>query len=152
MVWWGVPSGGYTYSYLQERGGTGVRVYQGDMLQIVKPLNTTLFNGQKWVFQHDSAPAHKGKTTQEGLQRNLLAFTSAETWPSGSADLNHLDCKLWAVLEDMAFRNRHNSLDSLRRFIVKTEAEILLETVRAAIAEWPEHLKACVEAEGSHFE
>ena len=30
--------------------------------------------------------------------------------------------------------------------------EIPLETVRGAIAEWPEHLKACVEAEGGHFE
>ena len=27
-----------------------------------------------------------------------------------------------------------------------------LETVHAAIAEWPERLKACVKAEGSHFE
>jgi len=27
-----------------------------------------------------------------------------------------------------------------------------LETVRAAIAEWPESLKACVEAEGGQFE
>jgi len=27
-----------------------------------------------------------------------------------------------------------------------------LETVRAAIAEWPECLKACVEAQGGHFE
>jgi len=62
-------------------------VYKEDVLQIVKPLNMTLFNGQKWVFQHDSAPAHKAKTTQEGLQRNLLAFTGAETWPSRSADL-----------------------------------------------------------------
>jgi hypothetical protein len=32
---------------------------------VVKPLNTTLFNGQKWVFQQDSAPAHKAKMTQE---------------------------------------------------------------------------------------
>jgi len=27
-----------------------------------------------------------------------------------------------------------------------------LEMVRAVIAEWPEHLKACVEAEGGHFD
>jgi hypothetical protein len=31
---------------------------------------------------------------------------------------------------------------------VKTAAEIPLEKVRAATAEWPEHLKACIEAEG----
>jgi hypothetical protein len=27
-----------------------------------------------------------------------------------------------------------------------------MEMARAAIAEWPEHLKACIKAEGSHFE
>ena len=30
--------------------------------------------------------------------------------------------------------------------------EISLETVRAAIAEWPKRLKACAEAEGGNFE
>jgi hypothetical protein len=35
---------------------------------------------------------------------------------------------------------------------VKAAAEIPLEMVHAAIAEWPEHLKAYVEAEGVHFE
>jgi len=30
--------------------------------------------------------------------------------------------------------------------------EIPMEMKRAAIAEWPERLKACVEAEGCHFE
>jgi len=34
----------------------------------------------------------------------------------------------------------------------KAAAEIPLETVRAAIAEWPERLKACVGAKGDHFE
>jgi hypothetical protein len=46
---------------------------------------------------------------------------------------------------------RHSSLGSLKRFLVKTAAEIPWETVCAATAEWPEHLKACVEAEGGHF-
>ena len=35
---------------------------------------------------------------------------------------------------------------------MKAAAEIPQETVRAAIAKWPARLKACVEAEGSHFE
>jgi len=35
---------------------------------------------------------------------------------------------------------------------MKATADIRLETVRAAIAEWPERLKACVGAEGGHFE
>ena len=72
---------------------TGARVYQEDVLQDVKPLNMTLFNGQKWVFQQDSAPAHRAKTNQEWMRRNVLAFISAEDWPLGSPDLNPLDYK-----------------------------------------------------------
>jgi hypothetical protein len=40
----------------------------------------------------------------------------------------------------------------MKRSLMKAAAEIPLETVRAAIAEWPERLKACVEAEDGHFE
>jgi hypothetical protein len=104
---------------------TGARVCQEDVLQgDVKPFNTTLFNGQKCVFQQDSAPVPKAKTTQEWLRRHVPAFISAEDWPSGSPDLNSLDYKLWAVLEDMVCRKRHNNLDSLKRSLVKAAAEI----------------------------
>jgi hypothetical protein len=60
--------------------------------------------------------------------------------------------KLWAVLEDMACQKCHSNLDSLKRSLVKAATEIPLETVRAAKADLPERLKACVEEEGSHFE
>jgi hypothetical protein len=63
-----------------------------------------------------------------------------------------LDYKLWAVLEDMACQKRHSNLDSLKRSLVKAAVEIPLETVRALIAEWLERLKACVGAQGGHFE
>jgi hypothetical protein len=62
----------------------------------------TLFSGQKWVFQQDSVPAQKAKTTQEWLRRKLLAFISAENWLSWCADLKLLDNKLWAILDYMA--------------------------------------------------
>jgi hypothetical protein len=149
----GCPSGGDTSSFLQERCENRCpSLSRGCATRDVKPLITTLFNGQKCVSQQDSAPAHKAKTSQEWLRRYVLAFISAEDWPSGSPDLNPLDYKLWAVLEDMACRKRHNNLDSLKRFLVKVATEIPLETVRAAIAEWPECLKACVEAESGHFQ
>jgi hypothetical protein len=86
------------------------------------------------------------RKTQEWLQRNLLGFISTENWLLGSADLKTLDNKLWAVLEDVACRKHHSSLDSLRRSLVKAAAEIPLESECAATAERPECLKACVEA------
>jgi len=94
----------------------------------------------------------KAKTIQQWLRRNIPAFISAEDWPLGRPDLNSRDYKLWVVLEDMACQKRHNNLDNLKRSLVKAAAEIPLETVRAAITEWLERLKACVEAESGHFE
>jgi hypothetical protein len=101
-----------------------MRVYQEDVLKVVvKHLNMTLFTGQEWVIQPDSAAAHKPKTTQEWLQWNLLAFIfiSAENWPLGSADLKPLDNKLWVVLEDMVCQKHHN-LESLKRSLMKAAA------------------------------
>ena len=87
-------------SFFQETGETCVRVYHEDVLQgVVKHLNMNLFSGQG-VFQQDSVPAQKAKTTQKWLRTNLLAFISAENWLLRSADLKPLDNKLWAVLED----------------------------------------------------
>jgi len=150
MVWWGVSHHGVTPLHFYEKGvKTGAQVYQKDVLQgVVKQLNTTVFNGQKWDFQQDSAPAHKTEMTQEWLLRNVPDFISDQDWPSGSSGLNPLDYKL----EDMACRKHHTNLDCLKRSLVKAAAEIPLETVRAGIAEWPECLKACVGAEGDHFE
>jgi len=149
----GVPSGSDTSLFLRENGETGAWVYKEDMLQgVVNPLNTTLFNGQEWVFQQDSAPAHKAKMTQEWLQRNLLNLIIAKNWSSGNPDLNPLDCKLWAVLMDRACQKHHNNLESLKKSHVKAAAEILLETVHVVAAEWLECLKACIEAGGGHFE
>lgn len=69
MVWWGVSYNGVTDLYFCEKGvKTAARNYQRNILEaVVKPLTKTLFKNQLWVFQQDSAPAHKAKTTQAWL-------------------------------------------------------------------------------------
>ena len=77
--------------------------------QLVQPLNQTKFHNRSWVFQQDSAPAHKAKTTQNSglkiMYPNLLVVIRMSVSP----DLNLLDYKLWSVLEGMVCtRQRHN--------------------------------------------
>ena len=89
-----------------------------DMLQgVVKPLNTTVFNGQQWVFP-------------QGVQ-------TSTPWTVNCGQ---------HVLKNKAYQKHHNNLDSLKRSLVKAETEIPLETVSAATAEWPECSKSCIEA------
>jgi hypothetical protein len=54
----------------------------------------TFFTGQEWVFQQDSVPALKAKTTRKWLGRKPLALISPKNWLSRSADLKTLDNKL----------------------------------------------------------
>jgi len=96
----------------------------------------------------NSAPAHNTKINQDWLWRYIPVFIRAKDWPSGSPDLNPLEYKLWAVLEDKSCQKHHNTLDSLKRSLMIEAAGIPVEMVRAAIAEWLERLKA----QGGHFE
>lgn len=154
MVWWGVSHHGVTSLHFCEKGvKTGAKVYQKDVLEgVVKGLTNTLFNGRRWIFQQDSAPAHKAKTTQEWLRVNIPGFIAAEDWPSGSPDLNPLDYALWSELENMACKTHHRNLGSLKTALTRAASSISMEIVRAAIAQWPHRLKACVKAKGGHFE
>lgn len=154
MVWWGVSWEGVTTLHFCDQGvKMKAKTYQEDVLEnVVLPLNDTLFAGKHWIFQQDSAPAHKAKSTQAWLRKNLPEFITAEQWPSGSPDLNPLDYKLWSDLEDMACRVRHPNIESLKRSLENAVANFPMEKVRAAIDEWPGRLKACVRAKGGHFE
>lgn len=154
MVWWGVSYEGVTNIHFCEKGvKTSALVYQNTVLDsIVKPLNTTLFKNKEWSFQQDSAPGHKAKTTQKWLQDNVRDFIKAEDWPSGSPDLNPLDYKLWSVLEGMVCSKRHPNLESLKKSLTKAVANFPMDVVRTAIDDWPVRLRACVKANGGHFE
>ena len=108
-----------------------VRNGSSSRTQLLSTRPRWLRSGWRGTFQHLSVP----RIGSQGIQTP-----------------NPLDYKLWAVLEEMACRKNHNNMDSLKRSLVKAAAEILLKTVRAVIAEWPERLRACTMAEGSHFE
>jgi hypothetical protein len=71
-------------------------VYQEAVLQgVVKHLNVTVFSGQERVFQQDSVPAQKAKTTQKWLRRNLQAFINAENWLVQTSELWTINCGLF---------------------------------------------------------
>ena len=154
MVWWGVSYEGVTQLHFCQQGvKVKAKNYQSDILEpVVKPLSHTLFHNKDWVFQQDSAPSHKAKTTQAWLRENVPAFIPVNEWPSSSPDLNPLDYSLWTELELRACRKSHPNLESLKRALVREAKLIPLEKIRAAIDDWPNRLRACIKNKGGHFE
>ena len=52
-------------------------------------------SGEFFIFQQDSAPAHRAHETVASLRRETPAFITPSLWPPNSPDLNPVDYKIW---------------------------------------------------------
>ena len=67
------------------------KVYLDVLKSVVIPWCNQVAGGRSWVWQQDSAPAHKSKETQAWLQKECDHFVPFPHWPPSSPDLNPLD-------------------------------------------------------------
>ncbi|XGW33702.1 hypothetical protein V3C99_017823, partial [Haemonchus contortus] len=112
------------------------------------PRTQCHFGSRPFVFQQDSAPAHRAKVTQQWCRDTLPGFISAQEWPSNSPDLNPMDYSVWSLLESKACSMQHHTIDSLKRDLLRAWEEIPLEYLRATVDDFPSRLRACVRARG----
>ena len=120
MVWAGVSFLGKTELIFVENGiKINANNYVTDILQAVVLLWTQqTYPNQNWIFQQDSAPAHRTRTTQEFCKNKFPAFWSPQQWPPYSPDLNQLDYAIWGILEAKICSKPHKSVGSLKRDLV----------------------------------
>ena len=56
-------------------------------------------SGNNFIFQQDSAPAHRARDTIARLRRETPGFISPDQWLPNSPDMNPVDYKIWAVMQ-----------------------------------------------------
>jgi len=66
-----------------------------------------------FIFQQNSAPAHRAKETVDLLSTETLAFILQTLWPPNSPDLNPVDYKVWLVLQEQVNKVKVNDVDEL---------------------------------------
>ena len=67
------------------------KVYLDVLKSVVIPWCNQVGGGRPWVWQQDSAPAHKSKETPAWLQKECYNFVPFYHWHPSSPDLNPLD-------------------------------------------------------------
>ena len=60
--------------------------------------------GDTFVFQQDSAPAHRARDTIQLLQQETPAFISPDLWPPNSPDLNPVDYRIWGLMQQRLYK------------------------------------------------
>ncbi len=66
MCWGVLWNGAIVIQFCMLGAKTNTKIYEETILEsVVKPVSDTLFKEQHWIFQQDSAPAHKSKMTHK---------------------------------------------------------------------------------------
>jgi len=120
--------------------------YYRDVL-LKKQLLPTIrrISADMFIFQQDNAPAHRARDTVEFLKRETPAFIGPDLWPPNSPDLNLVDYKIWATMEQQHTRERSMILMNW-----ENSSQPLI--MNSAINQWCKRLTACVKAKAGHFE
>uniref|UniRef100_A0A914EA80 Transposase n=1 Tax=Acrobeloides nanus TaxID=290746 RepID=A0A914EA80_9BILA len=113
-----------------------------------------------WVFQQDGAPLHKAEETQNLIRDNVPEFIEVDIspqrnngeWPPNSPALSILGYSLWSILEAEACSKPHQSVEALKKSLVKAWNAIPQEVIDRAVDDFPKRLKKCIDARGGHFE
>ena len=96
----------------------GIRVNAAGYIRVletvVKPWIDQVAQGRPYVFQQDSAPAHKAEVTQEWMAQNCHDHVTPNMWPPSSPDLNPMDYYVWGVVEKESNKRPHNTKESLK--------------------------------------
>ena len=104
-----------------------------------------------WIFQQDSAPAHRAKKTQKFLKEEGVNFWPPEKWPPNLPDLNPLDYAIWSMVPQGACQDRPESVAALKRRVSAFWHRMDGDKIRAACRRLRPRLEQCVKAKGSFF-
>lgn len=154
MVWAGISKNGKTPLVFVERGvKINAETYQNQILRdVVIPWSRQHFENKPWTLQQDWAPAHSARSTMDFCKINKINVWNKTLWPSNSPDLNPMDFAIWSILEQKACATTHSNVESLKRSLQKAWNEISNKTLASIVKNFRKRLKACVSAEGGHFE
>src|SRR6218665_669970 len=107
-----------------------------------------------FIFQQDSAPAHRAKDTIALLRRETPSFIGPELWPANSPDLNPIDYRIWGIIQERVYQTAIRDIDELKERLIVVWAELKQSVIdiHVAMEQWRPRLRACVQAKGHHFE
>ena len=90
--------------------------------------------------------------TVQFLSHNTPDFISPLLWLPNSPDLNPVDYKVWGVLQQRVTCSRIRDVDHLKQRLIEEWRFFDQNIIDRAVRQWRVRLRACVRANGGHFE
>jgi len=75
-------------------------------------------SGNFFVFQQDSAPAHRVRDTVALLRRETAELIGPELWPAKSPDLNPVDYNICGLIQERIYQTSIRNIDDLKQCLI----------------------------------
>ena len=166
QVWGAMSATGLSELYVMPQDfRLNAESYQNDILEgQLKPLlerksqtgsitsRKLIENRLEVIFQHDGAPAHFARSTEDWLDRNIPKHWGKGIWPGNSPDLNPIE-NLWAILQEKldSRPKRPENLAQLEAFLKQEWKNIPLETLQNLVHSMPARIEAVIRSKGSQI-
>jgi len=98
-----------------------------------------------FIFQQDSAPAHRAQDTVALLAHETPRFIGPDLWPPNNPDLNPVNYKIWGYFQEQVYRSPIVDVTDLKQHLVEVWSTMKQRVIDEAVDE-------CVSANGGHFE
>jgi len=79
-------------------------------------------------------------------------FISPTFWSPNSPDLNPVDYKIWAAMQEMVYKQKIRNVDELQKRTVESCDHLDQSIIDSAISQWRTQLQACVKESDGHIE
>jgi len=76
--------------------------------------------GDTYVFQQDSAPAHRTRDHVQLLRQETPEFIAPDLWPPNSLDLNPVDYHVWGLMQERVYNTAVRDTADLKQRLIET--------------------------------
>ena len=120
--------------------------------QLVLLEAQAMYGNDDYVFQQDSAPAHKATVVQMWCETNFPDFISSSEWPASLPDLNPLDYFVWGYMLQQLGNKKIYNLERFKTILTKIWDEIPQNMISASCENFFKRCQQCIKAGGERFE
>ena len=71
-----------------------------------------------FIFQQDSAPAHRARETIKMLTKDMPDFIHPTLWSPNCPDLNPVDYKVWSVMQEQVYQTPIHDVNDLMQHLL----------------------------------
>ena len=110
-------------------------------------------SGDFFTFQQDNAPAHRARERVHLLTHETPDFITPALWPANSPDLTPSTTRFWGSWRSVrVYRSQIRHVDQLKSRLIEEREHFHQVVIDEAVRQWRSRLRACVRANGGHFE